>query len=381
MRIVYCLNTIDYCGGTERIVINKANAFADHYGQDVYIILTDGKGEYQLGNISEKIKIINLHIGYFTDDYKSTLHYLKSLFIKPIHHYKALKKTLRELQPDIVISVGMSEKHVLPYIKGSWKLIREYHFERNYRDLFSKTFLQKTLSKFGRILEDLNHRRFDQTVVLTHEDKETNWKGYDKVTVIPNFIQTDGQPLQSNLENKIVIAVGRLTEQKNFSSLIRAFRKVVDKHYDWVLEIYGDGEERSMLEALIEELELQENVFLKGVTKNINEKYQNSSIFVLSSIMEGFGLVIIEAMAAGLPVVSYDCPCGPKDIINDGETGLLVSTNDENSLANSIIFLIENPLILRNIGQKALTESNYYSLENIMPLWLKLFHNLKSDQI
>ena len=184
----------------------------------------------------------------------------------------------------------------------------------------------------------------------------------------------------SPLTEKRVIAAGRLVRQKNFASLIRAWKEVHAKHPDWKLDIYGEGSLKTSLEKLIADLQLEGAVCLQGKTQEIFKEMTNSSIFVLSSIYEGFGLVIVEAMSCGLPVVSYACPCGPKDIIEDGKDGFLVEVNDEQTLAARINQLIEDEELRRQMSQAALQKSEKYKMERIIPMWMDLFEKLKREK-
>lgn len=198
--------------------------------------------------------------------------------------------------------------------------------------------------------------------------------------VIPNPITDVPNVAHSETKEKRVIAAGRLVNQKNFASLIRAWKEVQAKHPDWELDIYGEGSLKTSLEKLIADLQLEGAVCLQGKTQEIFKEMTNSSIFVLSSIYEGFGLVIVEAMSCGLPVVSYACPCGPKDIIEEGKDGFLVEVNDEQTLAARINQLIEDEELRRQMSQAALQKSEKYKMERIIPMWMDLFEKLKREK-
>lgn len=378
MKIVYCTDSICYAGGIQRITISKANALSQIEGNEVWIIVTDNKQKPVLP-IDSKVHIIDLDINYFADDWKSKWHVLKGIFIKRRLHKKKLAVTLNEIKPDIVISTGTSEKNFLPRISSiSSKpaFIREIHSNKKYRLLHASNIFQKVAAYIGDFIDYSIHiKKYDRIIVLTQEDKNTNWKNNNKVEVIPNPL-TSPCTSQSSLENKTAIAVGRLVHAKNFSSLIKAWTHVAEKHPDWTLEIWGEGHLRIELENLIAKLNLKKQVFLKGYTYDIQSKMQNASIFVLSSIFEGFGLVIVEAMSCGLPVVSYDCPCGPKDIITEGEDGILVELKNEKQLASNINLLIENKKLRKQMADNAIIKSEIYNIKNITSMWICLFNNL-----
>lgn len=380
MKIVYCLNSIRYLGGIQRVTVVKANALAEIEGNEVYIIVTDNKNGVFTEPLSPKVHFIDLDINYYEDDYKSRWNILKGIFIKRKEHKKRLTSVLNEIQPDIVISVGQSEKNMIPSIKGKWKTIREFHFVKDYRLRQAKSFFDKMLAWGGNWYDfHFKIKGYDQIVTLTYEDKETNWKGWKNVSVIPNPSTFHTDQI-SSLSEKKVISVGRLTPQKNYASLIRAFKNVTEKHSDWILEIYGDGPQEVELKSLITQLNLEKHVFLKGFSPNVKEVIINASIFALSSVFEGFGLVIVEAMACGLPVVSYACPCGPKDIITERKDGFLVNVNDEVTLANQINVLIENEILRKQMSDAAKIKADQYNIENITSMWTNLFNSLNNKR-
>ena len=179
----------------------------------------------------------------------------------------------------------------------------------------------------------------------------------------------------SDGNRKQVIAAGRYVPQKGFDRLIPAWQLVARKHPDWVLRIYGDGM-RAELQQLIDSLGITSSCILEPTVPNIVEKYCESSVFVLSSRFEGFGMVIIEAMACGVPPVSFTCPCGPRDIIDDGKDGLLVEDGNIEELAEKICYLIENEETRKEMGRQARVDVQRFKIENIAEQWKQLFESL-----
>lgn len=378
MKIVYCTDSICYPGGIQTVTITKANALSKIEGNEVWIIVTDNKRE-PIENIEKNVHLIDLDINYYEDDYKSKWHILKGIFIKRNEHKKRLQSTLNDIRPDIIISTGTSEKFFLPNIKinSNPQFIREIHFTRNYRSLNARNLFEKISAKIGDFIDyKLSINRYNSIVVLTEQDKNENWENNKKIIAIHNPIKS--LPYKtSTIENKKVIAAGRLTHQKNFASLIRSWNSVVNNHPDWSLEIYGNGAEYNNLLTLISNLKLEKHVFLKGHSYNILEEMANASIFTLTSTFEGFGLVIVEAMSCGLPVISYNCPCGPKDIISDGTDGFLVPLNDEQCLAEKINLLIENEALRKQMSKAALIKSQKFTAKEVISIWMNLFNTLK----
>lgn len=377
MKIVYCLNSISQVGGVEMVTITKANALADVEGNEVYLIVTDNNRDTDIACLSPKVKLIDLEVNYFQIGCKSKWVFLLELWNRHRLYKKRIKKALYDIMPDILVSVGGTEKYLLPSVGGGdWKLVREMHTVKDWRYKLASSRWQKIVAHMGTFYECYyNVKQYDAIVLLTNEDKNINWRNYKNVLAIPNpltFIVNK----TSQLTCKRIISVGRLVAEKNYYSLIRAYKKVVEKHPDWILDIYGNGGEMAGLQALINTLDLDKNVFLKGYTLQVQEKMIEASCFVLSSKFEGFCLALTEAMQCGLPVISYDCPYGPRDIITDGKDGFLVPLNDEEALAEKICFLIEHPDIMVEMGKAALMKAEKYNIDNIIPMWMDLFNRL-----
>ena len=360
------------------MTVVKANALAEIPGNEVYIVVTDNKAGPEIHELSPKVHLIDLDINYYDRDRERSFIAVNiNYFAKCAKHKKALWRVLRQINPDVVISVGMSEKYMLTAIRdNSWKIIREFHCEKNYRTKYASSLFGKIQGRVSDFYEfNFVDKKFDRIVVLTEEDKETNWQGWNNVSVMPNPVAFKCDK-PSTLNEKVVISMGRLHHVKNFSSLIKAFGQIVKKHPDWKLRIYGDGELKQALHDQINQAGLQDNVFLMGFSNDMENALRQSSIFAFSSLVEGFALVIVEAMECGLPVVSYQCPCGPKDIITDGKDGFLVPVNNEQMLAEKICLLIEDEDLRRQMASEAKIRAQHYHVENIAQQWMALFNEL-----
>lgn len=382
MKIAYCVDSVTALGGIERITLAKASALADIEGNEVYIIVAFHRGE-PVSFMNPKVQLVNLDVDYYADYGKSRLQAFLFMLKKRRMHIQKIQDFLNSIQPDILISTNQSEKHFIRSLSLNYRpvIIREIHFSSDYRQLDAKSFLEKMIANIGFFM-DFKMRRglIDKIVLLTEEDRNRNWKGSDRVTVIPNPVTLVSNYSPSTVDYKRVIAAGRLVRLKNFDSLIRAWRLVAERYPNWVLDIYGEGKLKNSLNDLIQAHQLQNYVYLKGRTDDICAEMSFSSIFVLSSISEGFGLVIVEAMSCGLPVVSYACPCGPKDIIDEGKDGFLVPVNDEQALADRIIRLIEDEELRRQMSKAALQKSEKYRMDKIIPMWMKLFEELLQEK-
>ena len=378
MKIVYCLNSIRGLGGVQRVTIVKVNALANIDGNEVYVVVTDNKHATLVSELSPKVHLIDLDINYYRGDRgRSKIANIIVYKQKMRKHRKALEAFLRDLKPDIVVSVGGFEKYMLLSMrKRTWKVVREFHFVRNYRKDHCKTWfdrVQATLTDFYDF--HFKEKKYDKIVILTDEDKETNWEGWRNVVVIPNpvsYICDDPSPLT----DKCIAYAGRFDPIKNCRSMVNAFSIVAQRHPDWTLKLYGEGNEYQSLKNQISELGLENNVLLMGFTKDIMNAYRQSSISLLSSLSEGFALVIVEAMECGVPVVSYQCPYGPKDLISEGKDGFLVPVGDEQMMADRICTLIEDEQLRRKMGVAAKEKAKQYHLDIIIDRWMKLFNDL-----
>lgn len=369
-------------GGIEKVTIAKANALAEFNDYEIYIIITEKIDNDCKVSLSSKIKLIELNVNYYEYDWKSKWHLLKTYLVKGYKHKKILKRRLKEINPDIIISVGQSEKYILPSIKGNWKLIREIHYPSDYRRLQAKNLKDRIMAYLREYYDyKWKIKKYDKIVLLTNEDKENHWRDKEKVIVIPNFLTFTTTHTPSSLFHKRVISIGRLEPPKNYGSLIRAFKKVTEKHHDWCLEIYGAGTQRKMLQQLIRECKLCDSIHIKGRTLNSKNVLKSADFFALSSSFEGFGLVLIEAMACSLPVVSYACPCGPKDIIDNGVDGFLVPQGNEAEMAEKINYLIENPEVRKKMGAAAYEKSKNYLPDKVIPLWSNLFKSMTQKEL
>lgn len=376
-KIVYCTPALYFAGGMERVLTLKANYFAEHFGYDITIILTDGADKPLFYPLSEKVKVINLNIGFeklWTCSFiKKIVTYLKKQYL----YKKMLKNELMRIRPDITVSMLRREINFINEIKDGSKKIGEIHINRaNFRNFDAKddNFIKRLFAKIW--MNDLTNKlkRLDRFVVLTEKDKEA-WVEFDNVCVIPNPLSFVPQNI-SKLTEKRVIAVGRYCHEKGYDLLLKAWRIVQNSIDDWRLEVFGEGD-RSQYEEMIRSLNMDRHrCILHGRSSNIQDEFEKSSLAVCSSKFEGFGLVITEAMSCGLPVVSFDCPWGPRAIINDGEDGLLVENGNVEKLADAIIWMIQHPEMRSKMATKAIENVQRFSIEKIAEKWKSLFDAL-----
>jgi glycosyltransferase involved in cell wall biosynthesis len=227
------------------------------------------------------------------------------------------------------------------------------------------------------------YRGLDVLTVLTAADERdyaaTLGAAPVRIVRIPNAAPRMGGGIAS-LDAKVAIAAGRLESQKGFDLLIRAWERVAEAHPDWQLRIYGSGPRRDELRRMILERGLYDRVFLMGRTKRLGEAMASASLFVLSSRFEGFGMVIVEAMSKGLPVVSFDCPRGPGEIIRHGRDGVLVPPGAVDGLADGMLELIEDVPKRRRYGAAAVENARTYAAGPVAERWEELLRDVANRQ-
>ena len=378
IRLAYCIPSLDHSGGMERVLTAKANYLADQLGYEVYIIITDDKGEKPYFQLSSKVNVIQLDIN-IDSLWQYPIWKRLYLYHQKMGEYKRrLSMCLQRLQPDITISLLRREINFLCDIKDGSAKVGEIHFGRyKYREAnfcFLPDFINRFITHRWMAQLDKKVSQLDRFVVLTHEDAAL-WHGLDNLQVIPNPITITDGPM-ANYNRKQIIAVGRYTYQKGFDLLIKAWKNVYAKHPDWKLNIFGGGDCKPY-QAQAKAMGLQDVVVCHGAVSNIREKYAESAIFVLSSRFEGLPLVLMEAMATGLPPVAFACQCGPKDIINNGVDGILCDTENIEELTNGINYLIDNEKARRTMGTKAAQNIQRFSMDNIMHQWDVLFQGIR----
>jgi len=350
-------------GGAQRVV----SILCNHWSQNGYVVtlVCTFTGEkinyYQLNN--------NVALKYLSNNPFFPKNKSLNLVWKLIH----LRKLIKSQNPDVVISfltrVNVASALSTIGIKSSLIIC-----ERTFPPFPT---LNNNFFWMYRIL----FKGVDRIIVQT--DKSKTWLSQNfpgsNVKVIPNPIvyplplhnEQLVRPNSIILQNKkVILASGRLHKYKQFDVLIRAFSQIKDKYPDWDLIILGDGEERDGLNRMLFDLEMSDRVYFPGSVGNMSEWYERADLFVLSSILEGFPNVLLEAMAYGLPCISFDCDTGPRDMIQDGVNGILVNPKEkELGLTNAINKMISNEKFRSNIANNSILLRDKYSVSNIMQKW------------
>lgn len=374
MKIIYCIAGTCHSGGMERVLANKANYLTGH-GYEVVIVTTDQQGLPPFFPLAEQIRCIDLGINYEENNGKPFANKLLHYPLKQYRHKKRLAAILEQEKPDVTISMFCNDAGFITRINDGSKKVLEIHFSKFKRLQYNRKGLWRLADLWRSRQDEKTVRRFDKFVVLTEEDKGY-WGNLPNITVIPNA-NTFATSQAAALENKKVIAIGRYTYQKGFERLIEAWNILSPGFPGWKLDIIGNGEERDKLQDLIHAYHLDGQVTLVSPTKSIDKVYLDASVLVMSSRYEGLPMVLLEAQAFGLPIVSFACKCGPKDIVANGETGFLVEENDIEGLARQLVKVMKDKNLRKQMGRKAKEASLRYAEDAVMAKWTALFDSLK----
>ena len=345
-------------GGAERIMSLMANYWAAKGWEITILTIDDETPFYQLD------APVN-HIGLGVQQNSSNV--LMGGW-NNFRRIQALQGAIASLKPEVVISF-IDQTNVLTILAtrslNSPVIVSEH--------------IDPTLYSIGITWDSLRRWTYpfaSKVVVLTQRTSDYFLSELRLPTyVIPNPVILPSKFEEiSTVESpkRSLIAMGRLTQQKGFDLLLKAFAKLKDKDPDWILTIFGDGELRPELEALRDKLKLQERVYFPGSVKNVYETFKQADIFVLPSRFEGFPSTLCEAMACGLPVIATDCPSGPREIIRDGIDGILVPSENIAALSAAMANLMADEQKRHDLSTRATEIVERFSIEKIMPMWEEL---------
>lgn len=381
MKLLYILGNIINKAGVERIMTQKINYLAET-GHDISLLTTDQNNQPLSFPISKNVHYLSVSAPIPSRTDYSFFKWLSSFYNARSVFSKVINSIVIEELPDIIICTTYSFDvlDILTRIchKKHIKLIIESHIQLTNVFMQQRLAYNSILSFYGKIHDNyiLHHiRRASMLVCLTNEDMKS-WKKLhiDNVYVIPNMI-TIQPPVTIDYSIKRVIAVGRYSDQKGFDMLIKAWGKLSPKYHDWHLYIFGN-EDRVPYEEMAKTEKCQDTCHCMPVTEDIATEYGKSSIFVMSSRYEGMPLALIEAMSSGLACVSFNCPNGPSDIINDGIDGFLAKNGDIDDLAAKIENLICKESLRSQIGIKAKQNIERYSPDAIMQQNILLYNRI-----
>ena len=368
MKILYITDQIYLHGGGERVLTNKSNYLIENGEAEVHIVTSEQKGFEPCYSINPEVILHDLNINYN----RAISYFDMNNLIRIPKHYYRLNKLIEKVQPDVIVTLSTQfDFCFLPYMHTNIPKVREFHSSRHYRSLTRNTG-QSIWESIKFFVEDYVELGYDLLSILTKDEKQ-HFKSKNTV-VVPNCY-TNYPSKISRLENKKVISAGRLAPVKQFEKLIDAWKIVINRFPDWHLDIYGDGEYCYILKLKqqISKLNLNNHIIIHHSTNALEKELQNSSIYVMSSETECFPMVLLEAMSCGLPIVSFDCPNGPRNIVQNNITGLLCQHNCIEDLAANIIVLIVDSSRRVKLGRNARLDVRKFSPKNVMKSWLTIF--------
>lgn len=378
MKIMIIHRSFALVGGAERVIIEKANYLSEH-GHEV-ILVSYEQGKHILPyKLYDSVIYKDLDCRFFTlSKY--------SIVVRPYYFFKlknrlrySLKKLIEDSSPSVVVLASDWQFLIDIVLDAAKKIpvISEFHnsydfiikrignVDNGIKNGITKWYYRHFLKYF---------RKCACLVVLTENDAK-HWRIHsDNVLVIPNPVTFYPDVIDDvpKVKGKI-LCVGRYNGQKRIDRLISAFSLIADKYPDWFVDIYGEGDLKHSLQNQIDFLDLTNRITLHNPINNIYDEYKSSQMLVLSSEYEGRPLVLIEAMACGTPCVSFDCPSGPSEIIEDGVTGLLAKNGDVENLAFKIEWLITHDEERLAMGKKAHEVAIVYKPQTVMKEWEDLY--------
>lgn len=363
MKLLYITNGINGSGGLERVLSVKASYLADKLNYDVHILTLNDGNKNLFYEFSRKIALHDIKVN------GNPVSYLLS-------YKKGIQKVLDTIKPDVISVCDDGLKGMMfPLIFGkNIPVIYERHASKQIEIKHEKpSMLLNIINKFKFSLMNFASSRFDTFVVLTKGN--TNEWHLDNLKIIPNPMPFESGE-RSKLSSKTVLVVGKQSYQKGYDRLLEIWKLVSEKHNDWKLEVYGKLDSSLGLESRSEKLGISDKVTFYPPTKNIHKKYKEASLYLMTSRSEGFGMVLIEAMNFGVPCVSFDCPCGPSDIISNQKDGFVIKNGDIQSFANAVIRLIEQEELRHIMGTNAIENVKRYNIDVIGSQWDNLFTKL-----
>lgn len=365
-------------GGAERVICNIANLLSE--SNNVKIISTYRLNEKPAFDLDDRVEIeylmedLNPNKQELIKSFKS-LNLIKALkefnkSIKVLFLRKSLMiKAIKNLDCDIAISTRILHNNCLSKYadKKIVKIAQEHNHHNN-----NQKYIEK-------LIKSLNG--FDYFMPVSKELAdfyENQINTSTKVVYIPNFIEYIPSE-NSSLQNKQLISVGRLDKVKGFDDLIEIFDLFQKKHPDWILHIVGEGSEKQNLQNKINELHLEEKVFLCGnkLGNELAEEYLNSSIYLMTSFSESFGLVLVEAASFGLPLIAFDSAQGAKEIIENDKNGFLISNRNKEKFIEKISEIIENHEKKNILSEHAIKTAKLYSKDTVSKTWNNFINNIE----
>ena len=370
-RIMYLTDAIAILGGMERLLADKLNMFVSQGDFNVCLLTTNQGSHPLVFPLSPLVECHDLEI-LFHQRYRYSG--LQRLWVGRQKHQllrQRLASQIQAFRPDVIVCIRLELIPDLLRVSGTIPVVFESHMSCLCYRFENFPFRVKCQVWWRHHV--LKH--IHTIVALTHGDALEWMKINPQVKVIPNVVHLNDSGRFSDCQSKNIIFIGRYSKQKDVWSLMKIWKIVRQRHPDWTLNVYGDyGDQRDVLISEIKKM--NSNVVLHEPTANIGKEYLKNSMLLLTSLYEPFGLVMPEAMSYGLPVVAFDCPYGPAEIITDGVDGFLIKDRNVEDFADKVCQLIEDEELRRSMGAAGIKSSLRFSAENIMPMWKDLFESI-----
>jgi glycosyltransferase involved in cell wall biosynthesis len=364
MKVIFLMDQMYLHGGAERILSQKINYLIAHYNYEVHLITSEQRARKSVYELHPDLHLHDLQIDYERE--KS--YFSPQNLVKAVRHFWRLKRAIGAIMPDVVISVSYSpEQYFLPYLFKKIPKLKEFHSSRyNYAASAKVRKLERAFEKY-------------HALVILNADELPFYPKHNTV-VIPNF--TTFESIAADTKQKTIIAAGRIAPVKQFDQLIDIWSRLANAYPDWQLKIFGDGDTgiKQALEQQIAEYNIQQNTHLLPATNAIREEMQHASLYAMTSATECFPMVLLEAQACGLPIISYDCPTGPRHIIGDGQNGILVAPDDQDAFVKQLEKLLIDSHLRVSMGENAQASVQHFSQQAVMQQWHRLIQNsVKND--
>lgn len=378
MRILIIHRSYALVGGAERVIIDKANYLASS-GHQMMLV------SYEQGNhplpyeLHRSVQYRDLDCRFFTLSRYSALLRLPRFWGLRIKFKKSLREVISSFKADVVVMASDWQKLIDLVLDAASPIpvIAEFHNAYDYVirtvEVSGNPFKQKLIQLY--YWQKLKHlRQCAKMVVLTHLDANCWRRHFDNVVVIPNPVTLFPEVINDVPKDPgRIIFVGRFNHEKRIDRLITAFSMIAERYPNWHVDVFGEGNEKQNLLNQIKEMNLERRVVIHEPTKAIYDEYKRSEMLVLCSEHEASPLVLVEAMACGVPCVSMDCPNGPREIIKNGETGLLAKNGDVEDLATQIEWLITHEQERKEMGHNARLSAAHRKMSVVMKEWEDLY--------
>jgi glycosyltransferase involved in cell wall biosynthesis len=381
MKILFVIDKMNNYAGIERILSCKMNYISEQTSHQVFLTTNEQQSQALPFKLNREITYKPINVPMPQRDETTFLLWLKAYLHARYVYKQQFNMLLREIRPDIVVCTVYSYQVLDIIINSSHhsgiKTIMESHTKGETVIMAHKFKYNQLLFRLftlwdNKIMKSL--KKCDCVVTLTKHDIPFWQKHAHRIEVIPNMLTITPKQV-SDYGTKRVISAGRYMSEKGFDRLLRVWHLIKEDFKDWQLYIFGNGN-RVPYQKIADQLDLGESVHLMPATDDIAEEFSKSSIYIMSSRYEGFGLVLAEAMSCGLPCVSFDCPYGPREIISDGEDGFLAEDGNIEDMAQKMRKLMSDAELRKTMGTKALHNIVRYEPETIMAQWIKLFQNI-----